>query len=126
MADDVGPGFGYSIGFYKTFNHPEIIIVGLKLDLIHTLINNIGHDIQNGKVFKSGNFHADIIDGFDCKMLKVSKQFYDLYVGQALWFYENDDFPLLQCIYPTIKGIYPWESNWPEEIKDIQPVLTNF
>lgn len=48
LEDDNGPGFCYSVGLFKTFGHPEIIIVGLKLDLAHTLINNIGHDIKNG------------------------------------------------------------------------------
>lgn len=35
MGDETGPGFGYSVGLWKTFRHPEIIIIGLKLDLIH-------------------------------------------------------------------------------------------
>jgi len=48
LEDDNGPGFVYSVGLFKTFNHPEIIIVGLKLDLAHILINNIGVDIKNG------------------------------------------------------------------------------
>lgn len=45
MDDDNGSSFCYSVGLFKTFNHPEIIIIGLKPDLAHTLINNIGEDI---------------------------------------------------------------------------------
>ena len=33
MADETGPGFGYSVGFFRTFGHPEAIIIGLGLDL---------------------------------------------------------------------------------------------
>jgi hypothetical protein len=52
MEDDRGPRFAYSVGLYKTYNHPKIIIIGLKLDLAHVLINNIGEDIKNGKIYR--------------------------------------------------------------------------
>jgi len=125
MEDEIGPGFGYSIGLFKTFGHPEVIIIGLKLDLIHAIINDIGEDIKNGKKYESGAFYSDIIEGFDCYFVSVDNRYYHDYVGRAQWFYENDDFPLIQCIYPTKKNIYPWQSEWPEEIASLQPILTN-
>jgi hypothetical protein len=48
---------------------------------------------------------------------------YKAYLGYAHWFYEGDDFPVLQCIYPTVKGIYPWQDEWPERLKKVQPIL---
>ena len=123
MEDEKGPGFTYSIGLYKNFNHPEIIMIGLNLDLAHTLINNIGEDIRAGKEFKSGEFYTDILDGFNCLMVEVDKDYYDEYFGYGKWFYKNSDFPVLQCIYPTVKGVFPWEKEWPENIKDLQPIL---
>jgi hypothetical protein len=123
MEDDKGPGFAYSIGLFKTYNHPEILIVGLNLDLAHTLINNIGEDIKNGKIFRADEFYNDILERYKCLMISVSQENYPDYVGYGHWYYKNYDFPLLQCIYPTIKGIYPWENDWPENIKDLQPIL---
>lgn len=123
LEDDNGPGFCYSVGLFKTFGHPEIIIVGLKLDLAHTLINNIGHDIKNGIKYQSGQFYTDILDNFKCLMIEVSKKHYKEYVGYGLWYYKDDNFPLLQCIYPTVKGVYPWDKNWPADIVDLQPIL---
>lgn len=123
MGDDNGPGFCYSVGLFKTFKHPEILIIGLKLDLAHTLINNIGEDIRTGKNFLSGQFYKDILDGYECLMLDVNKDYYDQYFGYAKWYYKNNDFPVLQCIYPTVKGVFPWDKFWPNEIKNLQPVL---
>ena len=123
LENDDEPGYGYSIGFYKTFSHPEILIVGLKLDLIHSLINNIGEEIKKGKTFNSQTFYDDVLDGYNCYFASVDKRFYDQFVGQAQGFYNSNEFPLLQCIYPTVKGIYPWEDNWPENIKNLQPIL---
>jgi hypothetical protein len=123
LKDETGPGFGYSIGLSKTFNHPEIIIVGLKPDLIHSIINDIGESIKQGTRFPPLYFHSNLIEGFDCYFTLVKPEFYEQYVGQALWYYGNNDFPLIQCIYPSVKGIYPWQEAWPESIKDLQPIL---
>src|SRR5688572_24743948 len=87
LEDDKGPGFAYSIGLYKTFNHPEIIIVGLKLDLAHILINDIGEDIKKGLKFESGKFYDNILDDFKCLLLNVNKEFYKEYVGYGRWYY---------------------------------------
>jgi hypothetical protein len=123
LEDDNGPGFAYSVGLFKTFKHPEIIIIGLKPDLAHILINNIGEDIKKGTQYQSGQLYTDILGDFKCLMLDVPKESYKKYVGYGLWYYEGDKFPLLQCIYPTVKGIYPWEKEWPEDIIDLQPIL---
>lgn len=123
MEDDQGPGFCYSVGLFKTFNHPEIIIVGLKLDLAHLLINNIGEDIKNGRTYQSGQFYPDILTNFDCLMLQATEDNYDEYFGYGQWYYNGADFPVLQCIYPTVKDVYPWEADWPTEIQSLQPIL---
>ena len=121
--DDQGPGFSYSIGLFENYHHPEIIIVGLKQQLAHILINNMANDIKDGKVYVPLSYEANILDNFNCYIIEVEKSNYDNYVGQAQRYYEGDGFPLLQCIYPTVKGIYPWEDKWPESIKNSQPIL---
>ena len=123
LEDESGPGFSYSVGLFETYRHPEIIMLGLKQQLAHTLINDMANDIKEGKVFAPFTFAQDILDDFDCYIIEVDKVNYDSYVGQAQNYYGNDNFPLIQCIYPTVKGIYPWEDEWPEEIKDLQPIL---
>lgn len=123
FGEGINTEFAYSVGLYQTFNHPEIIFIGLKLDLAHILINNIGEDIKTGKKFESGKLYDDILDNFQCAMVDVSTKHYNEYVGQAQNFYKGDGFPLFQCIYPTIKGIYPWEKNWPKDLQNIQPIL---
>jgi hypothetical protein len=125
LEDDKGPGFCYSVGLFKKFNHPEILIVGLDLDIAHELINEIGEYIGKGRNYESGRLYADILDDFNCLMLSVDKKYFREYFGYALWFYKSDSFPVLQCIYPTIKGIYPWEKEWPKDLIQIQPVLGN-
>jgi hypothetical protein len=123
FSNQDGSSFSYSIGLFKTYKHPEIIIIGLKQELSHILINNMAEDIKNGKVYVPLNFYPDILDGFECYIVEVDPNKYDEYIGQAQRYYKSDEFPAIQCIYPTIKGIFPWEKDWPENIKDLQPIL---
>jgi len=123
LGDEEHPPFSYSIGLFKTFNHPEIIIIGLKQQLSHIIINNIAEDIKNGIAYEPFSWSEDILDNYKCLFIPVDKSNYREYVGYDRWYYNGDDFSLLQCIYPTTKGIYPWEETWPDNIKQLQPLL---
>ncbi len=123
LADESEPRFSYSIGLFQSYKHPEIIIIGLKQELSHILINNMAEEIKNGQIYLPLNYYPDILDDFECYFVRVNTSNYDEYVGQAQQYYRGDDFPLIQCIYPTIKGIFPWEEDWPQNIKDLQPIL---
>jgi len=123
LAEEDYPPFSYSVGLYKTYNHPEIIVVGLKQELAHIIINNIAEDIKNGIKYDSFSWSDNILEHHKCLFIPVDKLNYKEYVGYDRWYYKGDDFPLLQCIYPTTKGIYPWEDTWPDSIKKLQPLL---
>jgi len=123
LEDEKGPGFAYSVGLFKTYQHPEIIIIGLKLDLAHLLINNISEEVKKGKRYQPEQLYTDILDDFKCLMLNVHKEHYHQYVGYVKWYYAGNNFPLMQCLYPTVKGIYPWENEWPEDLRNLQPIL---
>lgn len=117
IEDDDNPEFTYTVGFYEKFKKPEIIIIGLKQELAHTLLNNIAFDLENGKSYEAGKFYEGVLDDFLCYFGEVPKSEYKEYVGYALWYYEGDNFPLLQLIYPTVKGIFPWQKSLPEDAK---------
>lgn len=118
MGDEnMGPCFSYSVGLFKNYAHAEIIVIGLRQELAQTLLNNMAWDIKNGKIFTTSQFHADVLDDFLCYFGDVPQTYYEEYVGWDLWFYEGFDFPLIQCIYPTVKGKFPWENDFPEDVK---------
>jgi Domain of unknown function (DUF4262) len=113
--------FSYSIGLFATFQQPEILVIGLKQELRHDLINNICFDYKESKTLKIGAYSSDILDGFDCLVLEVDKVHYKGYLGSANWYYKEKDFSVIQIIYPTLKGIYPWEKDFTSEIN--YPIL---
>jgi hypothetical protein len=122
MEDASGPGFAYSVGLFHNFDHPEILIVGLDLDLMHGIINNLRDDIRSGARFESKRRVAGILEGFDCEFRDVAASHYRGLLGCALWLYGGTDFPALQCVWPDMKGHFPWEADFNAKLKSRQPI----
>ena len=123
LGDAEGARFTYSIGLYKTFGHPEIILLGLKAEVAHSILNAMADVIRNHHSFNSYLFYDDVLDGYACYMLPVEQQHYDAYVGQAVSYYGHADFPLLQCVYPSVEGVYPWNKDASESLRWFEPLL---
>lgn len=121
--DEEGPGWSYTIGLYHTFKHPEIVVTGMQPDFSQVILNNFGEDIKSGKKFEVGLLYNDILDDVQCKMIEVKREHYHEHFGYAKWFYKSEDFPVLQCVYPTKSGIFPWDKEAPEGFKTFQPIL---
>lgn len=115
--------FSYSIGLYRNYQHPEIIMIGLGQELLYNVIDNLADNIKKGKKYEAFSWSTDVLDDFECYFIEVEKANYEEYVLGDIRLYGGNDFPLLQCVYPTTKGIYPWEEAWPENIKNLQPLL---
>lgn len=123
--DETGPGWSFTVGLYHTFKHPEIVITGYNQELTQVLLNNFGYDIKDGKTFVHGEDYNDILDDVKCRMLEVKKEHYHEHFGYAKWFYKSEDFPVLQCVCPTVQGVFPWDEGAPEGFVKFQPVLGN-
>ena len=121
LGDESGPAFAYSIGLFKSFQHPEVMIVGLASDTMHKIINNIGLDVKQGKTFQNGLLSDDILDGYTCALREVSLKHYKKLVGWAIWFYDGTNFPLVQCVWPDRHRHFPWERGCAQDIRDLQP-----
>jgi hypothetical protein len=123
-AGETGDVFAYTIGLFFSFHQPEIIIFGLSLKTQHAILNQIGEQIRAGATFVPERFYFDIFaNEVKCQFRSVQKRHYYAYVGWARWFYEGDDFPLLQCFWPDNRGFFPWEEGCHPEIAKLQPQL---
>ena len=116
--DEKGPDWAFSIGLFHTFGHPEVIVVGLELETCMDVVSEIGKHIKNGK-----KYDADIEYDDKCVFRTVDGKFYQDYVGYALWFYEDDPFPIMQCFWPGKDGKFPWDDGCNAYVKEVQPLL---
>jgi Domain of unknown function (DUF4262) len=105
-SEDGSPGFAYSVGLYRTFNHPEIIVFGPKDEAMPRIINAVGEAVQKGSRFKDLDENDDALNG-PVIFREVESQHYPQYLGFACWYYQGIKFPTLQCTYQD-EGRYPW------------------
>jgi hypothetical protein len=123
MEDDDGPSFAYSIGLFQNFGHPEIIIFGLDLEVLHGMINIIGEEVRQGRQYADGESASGVLEGFDVWFQVVARGHYHEYLGYARWFYKGDFFPVLQCLWPDRQGLFPSDPGFPDLLRPRQPSL---
>jgi hypothetical protein len=123
MEEDDGPSFAYSIGLFQNFGHPEIIIFGLDVEVLHGMINIIGEEVRQGRRYADGESASGVLEGFDVRFQVVARGHYHEHLGYARWFYKDDDFSVLQCLWPDRQGRFPADPGFPESLLSRQPSL---
>ena len=123
--DDEGPGFAFTIGLHKRFDHPELIVFGLPLDTMHVMLNGAGESVRAGRTYAAGQSYDDVLEGYSCTFRPVPRRHYEAYLGYARWYYDGDDFPALQLIWPDREHQYPWGAAADAWIRKAQPVLAD-
>jgi hypothetical protein len=123
--DDEGPGFAFTIGLYKRFQHPELIVFGLPLDTMLLMLNGAGEAVRAGRTYEGGQSSDDLLEGYACTFRPVPSKHYEEFLGYARWYYDGDDFPTLQLIWPDREHRYPWAAPAGAWIRGGQPVLAD-
>jgi Domain of unknown function (DUF4262) len=83
-AGEFNPAFAYSIGLYEHFGHPEIILFGLDLEIMHRLINDAAKQIQHGHRYRENHKYGDLLNGYDCEFRALTSDHYDELLNYAL------------------------------------------
>jgi hypothetical protein len=116
--------FAYTIGLPVTFpGAPELLMIGLDPDSMHAILNNAAALMKEGKRFADGDEVSGLIKNWSLAFRTVPKHRYEAFVGQALNYYDHDDFGLLQVIWPDTKGRFPWQERFEERFREKQPLL---
>jgi len=68
-------------------------------------------------------FYSDFLEGFEVTFKEVTKRHYPEYFGWGNWLYKGDEFRVLQLIYPTTQGVWPWDKNAPDNYIKYMPNL---
>jgi len=123
MEDEENPRFTYSIGIEKSTGKPDLIIYGLKNEVAQWMINEYNTRIRNGEVFEPSKFYNGFLDGFDIAFIEVTKKHYKEHFGWGLWYNNGDNFKMLQLVFPSTSGVWPWDKEAPEDFTWFQPLL---
>ena len=103
------PGWSYTIGLYETLQQPELIVVGMKQDLAHYLLNEAARRMKLGLRLAGGHREKELLENVECEFKKVEQRWAKHVMGYALWFYGEDEFPVFQCVNPDLNNRFPWD-----------------
>ena len=119
------PPFSYSVGITMTSRAPEIVVVGLKRELAHYVVNEYNRRVREGEKFVAGNRYTGFIGGFDVLFVSVDHTHYREYFGYNLWLYKGSNFEVLQLVFPNTSGVWPWEKEADDWFRSWQPMLSH-
>ncbi len=122
--DEHSPQFSYSVGLFKTYKHPEIIVFGLDEDVAHGILNALARRIKAGEKFEAGTMDNKTVTGFDVLFEDVSAEGIRERMRSARWFNGSVSFPAVQLFWPDENGIFPTDDKRASDIlKRTQPSL---
>jgi hypothetical protein len=118
------PPFSYSVGIQRSSGAPEVVVIGLKQPISHFAVNEYNRRVRAGERFSSGQRATGFLDGFDILFLAVDRIHYTEYFGWDRWLYRGDNFEVLQLVWPTTKGVWPWQPGAFDGFEKWQPILS--
>lgn len=123
VPDNEGTPFAYTIGLYKNFKHPEIIVTAIDPQQALALLNFLGEQIKEGKKFEIGKTFEKDDASHRHVFLKVENKYYSYYLGSAKDYYNGVHFPAIQRLTADKQEIFPWEKGCDPTVKIAQKVL---
>jgi Domain of unknown function (DUF4262) len=105
------PPFAYSIGFEESYNHPEIMIFGLKREIMHSMLSHVASEIKGGKVYELDKKTKNVFSGdYDVMFKNLNESYHPEYAGIAMDYY-NKPIRIYVMLWPDKNNVLPTESN---------------
>lgn len=101
-----GLGWSYTVGIFDTSGKPEIITVGLLPETAHSALSGAAKLLRAGVDLTKGR-HRDLIGEVECEFRPVDPKWVKHLMGWALWYYDGDEFPVIQAVYPDLENRFP-------------------
>lgn len=117
------PSFAYSVGLKESLNHPEIICFGLRIELLHELINDVAEIIKKEGRINSNKEYDNVFQNSRAKFLKIDERNIEDYFGVAIKYFKPTEIEGLQLVWTDRNNKFPWEDGFEEEFQFKQPLL---
>ncbi len=109
-STDEGPGFAYTVGVFESYSHAELITFGLPPQDAHRMFSKIIELAKEGRLTvedRESGLHAI---GEAWRFLPLSRNQVEDVALSTLWYYDEDDSPIWQVVWPDADGRFPWET----------------
>ena len=127
--------FSYSVGIQETTGAPEAIVVGPRPQLGQFMINEYLRQLRSGVRFERGVKHDGFLEGFAVYIEPAREKNFAQYTFGCQRYYEHHPlqaapktaskaaYEVVQIVYPTTSGIWPWDKAASAWFKHMQPML---
>jgi hypothetical protein len=127
--EDDMPQFFYTIGLYSQYQHPELLLMGLNVNVAYDILS------RAHQLIKSGGFIAPwmtlkTLSSITLKTVPIDASNYSRFLGYGMWFYRSqggsrpDTFPAIELVWPDLLGgAFPWEEGYDTGFFDAQKLL---
>lgn len=116
-------GYSFTIGLFQSYRHPELIVFGLPHQISHRILSIAADLAKSGEPLDLSQPTTELIENYACRLACVPQSEYREHVGYCRWYYEGNDFPLWQIVWPSREGEYPWDPSAPPGFVAAQPVI---
>lgn len=117
------PPFSYSIGIQETTGGPEAIVVGLSHQLGASMINEYMRQLRAGMQFARGTLYAGFLEGFEIYVEPAKGARLSEYTLGCDRYYKGEKYAVVQLVWPSTDGVWPWQRSASEWLKHNQPLL---
>jgi hypothetical protein len=115
-----GLGWSYTVGVFDTSGKPEIIAIGLLPKTAHFALNEAARLLRDGVDLTKGR-HRDVVGKVECEFRPVDPKWVKQLMGWALWYYNGDEFPVIQAVYPDLQNRFPGDEGFDKSFE--QPLM---
>jgi hypothetical protein len=123
FAEENQPEYSFTVGLFESFDHPELVIFGLKAPIAHRILCIAVNAARAGAPLDLTQCTDALLEGYSCCFVEVPQREYGSYVGFAQWYYQGNGFPLYQVVWPSRTGLFPWHPEATQEFRAAQPVI---
>jgi len=115
--------FSCTVGLFHSYRRPELLICGLPREVSHGVLSIAAEAAARGEPLNLSTPTSELLEGYPCVSVEVPIAEYPEHVGFARWYYEGDQFPVQQVVWPSKARVFPWHPAASAEFRAVQPVL---
>ncbi|WP_326645324.1 DUF4262 domain-containing protein [Streptosporangium sp. NBC_01755] len=121
--DEDGPGWAFTVGLWHTLRSPEVVMLGLRVDVMGNCLNTLADQIAAGHHLVEGRERDDVIRNYPVVAKTVDTSWYRSLFGTALHFYQRPPLPFMEIVWPDAAGRFPWNDGCAPRLRELQPAL---
>jgi len=121
--EEKNPAFSYSVGMLRSAKAADAIVIGVRSSLGHSMVNEYKDRVRAGETFERGIQYSGFLEGFSIYVEPARTELLAEYTLGCDRFYKGEPYEVVQLIYPTTSGVWPWNKSASEWFVKNQPML---